>query len=980
MKKSILFLVLAFLTIGQSYAQGNGPATFIGTNLARGNNLRVLRLAVSTTGEFTQQNGGQTATAALIGPWLAQINEVYGREYCVQFELIPNNNLLIYTNPATDPWATLPDGSGGCDNADLILDRQGTVIDSVIGSANYDISHVIAGAPFGGGCAGWFKGGVSGGFDIPVTRHEMGHQFSQPHTINRGAGNYEPENAGRSIHGGNTDGIAHSSSYHALANHLLTTEANAGTKVATGNTIPTVNAGVNQTIPHSTPFMLTGTATDPDAGDVLTYVWDQLDGAPAQNLPIANDLQGALFSRLVPTTANTRTYPMISSILARDFSNAVEDLPTQARDLNFRLTVYDGHNFNYNGTVINANGINSDDIKVTVASSGPFEVTSQNATGIIYTGGTAQTVSWDVNGTNTAPINTSQVKISLSTNGGLTYPIVLTNSTNNTGTANVVMPNINTTQARIKVEAVGNIYFAINEENFTINQNATLPGINIVLTGLTTLVSETGQSDTYNISLLTTPAGSVTVTIDADAQSEISLDGTNYSTSLNVVLNNTTAQTIHVRGKFDNIAEGGHLGTITQVVSATGDNANYPIGLLGQPVTANIADAQIPPVVGIDFDEVSSTDTPNEWIKISDARDQSLMNIPLDDGTPTTIDLTTTAADCGIGGCSFGSGVSNLPQHIQSLTPISGVIYTRTATSFTWSGLKANTNYRIFVFGRGEFGPMAQTITITGSGTPIVFTQNATPGTILINDQVSSSGQALLNFGKEIISTGNGTIVISCTSQLENNEMSFHGLAIQEVLSNPNIILPGFGIAGCGETANFSVTDANISNGSNVFRTNGTITTNGTVTVGAADGEVAFRSGSSITLLPGFEAQVGSSFLATIESCTATLQEEEPTAKLTKVSIAPEQPSIKNEVDLKIMPNPFANETQFSFNLEKEGLVTIQVYNFSGQLVDRVTQNQWMPSGLNKVIYQANGLQAGMFYVVFQIGKTIQTKKMIISK
>ena len=199
-------------------------------------------------------------------------------------------------------------------------------------------------------------------------------------------------------------------------------------------------------------------------------------------------------------------------------------------------------------------------------------------------------------------------------------------------------------------------------------------------------------------------------------------------------------------------------------------------------------------------------------------------------------------------------------------------------------------------------------------------------------------------------------------------------------LSNPNIILPGFGIAGCGETANFSVTDANISNGSNVFRTNGTITTNGTVTVGAADGEVAFRSGSSITLLPGFEAQVGSSFLATIESCTATLQEEEPTAKLTKVSIAPEQPSIKNEVDLKIMPNPFANETQFSFNLEKEGLVTIQVYNFSGQLVDRVTQNQWMPSGLNKVIYQANGLQAGMFYVVFQIGKTIQTKKMIISK
>jgi hypothetical protein len=444
------------------------PSPFLKTNFKRGENLRVLRLAVSTTGEFTQQNGGVAATSRLIDEWLAIINDVYGREYCMRFEIIPNNKLLIFANPTSDPWGTFPEGSGGCTNADVILSKQASMIDDIIGSENYDISHVIAGEPFGGGCAGGFKSGVSGGLNIPVTRHEMGHQFSQSHTVsNSDKNNYEPENGGWSVQGGNSQEHAHAVSFHQLANFLANIPS-AGKKIPTENTIPSVNAGSDFVIPISTPFMLTAIANDPDANDKLTYIWDNMNPGIAQRIPVKDDSDGAIFMRLLPDTNPSRTFPKMSDVIANKNANEQEQLPSQPRIMDIRLTVNDNHKIMYNGQLINASGINSDDIRLTVAAAGPFEVTSQNTSGIVYTGGTIQVVSWNVNGTNEPPINTQSVMISLSTDGGFTYPIVLSKITLNDGSASIRLPQILTKTARIKVSAIDNIYFDINTNDFEI--------------------------------------------------------------------------------------------------------------------------------------------------------------------------------------------------------------------------------------------------------------------------------------------------------------------------------------------------------------------------------------------------------------------------------------------------------------------------------------------------------------------------------
>ena len=85
---------------------------------------------------------------------------------------------------------------------------------------------------------------------------------------------------------------------------------------------------------------------------------------------------------------------------------------------------------------------------------------------------------------------------------------------------------------------------------------------------------------------------------------------------------------------------------------------------------------------------------------------------------------------------------------------------------------------------------------------------------------------------------------------------------------------PGFGESGCGGMDNFTVMEADISDSTGVFQTNGTIETSGNVMINTRDGNVEFKSGTSITLKDGFHAVAGSSFLATIANCSASLQEE----------------------------------------------------------------------------------------------------------
>ena len=99
---------------------------------------------------------------------------------------------------------------------------------------------------------------------------------------------------------------------------------------------------------------------------------------------------------------------------------------------------------------------------------GPFLVTAPN-TAVNFSTGPARTITWDVAGTDAAPVGTDDVRISLSIDAGETYPYVLAAGTPNDGSQPVSLPHVGTTEARIKVEAVGNVFFDVSDADFRIS-------------------------------------------------------------------------------------------------------------------------------------------------------------------------------------------------------------------------------------------------------------------------------------------------------------------------------------------------------------------------------------------------------------------------------------------------------------------------------------------------------------------------------
>jgi chitodextrinase len=245
------------------------------------------------------------------------------------------------------------------------------------------------------------------------------------------------------------------------------------TNTATGNSVPTANAGLDYTIPRSTPFMLTGSGTDAN-GDVLTYNWEQFDNAAstatgASSAASATRTSGPTFRSYNSSTSPVRYFPRIQSILSGATTTAgteitVEALPSVARTMNFRLTVRD----NRAGGSAN----NSDDMIVTVnGTAGPFTVSAPN-TAVTYAGNSSQTVTWNVAGTTANGVNCANVDILLSTDGGFTYPITLLAATPNDGTQTVTIPNLAGTTNRIMVKGTNHIFFDVSNTNFTITNSA----------------------------------------------------------------------------------------------------------------------------------------------------------------------------------------------------------------------------------------------------------------------------------------------------------------------------------------------------------------------------------------------------------------------------------------------------------------------------------------------------------------------------
>lgn len=485
----------AFCELESTGVFGGGSAPnnrFKGTTRrakSTGESVKTYRLAVATTGEYGVYHGGTTASALeAVVATINRVDGIFASELAIRFQLVDDNDAVVFADPATDPFT-------GNDDAGTLIDESQAQIDLLIGTENYDVGHTLstgAGGLAGLGVVcreGGKAEGVTGSsrpegdfFDVDYVAHELGHQFAADHTWNGSNGGcgpqqrgpdsaYEP-GSGSSImsYAGlcGADNIA--SAVDALFHHQsfdqiigYTTEgigSVCGSDAVSGNTAPQVDAGSDYVVPKQTPLVVSGSATDQEQGSLL-YSWEQRDLGPQAALTDPDDGRFALFRMLDSSSSPERYLPALATVVSGT-PDLSERIPQVAREMTMRLTVKDG-----------AGGVQSDDIVVSIdGDSGPFEVVSPNGGEQV---GRSKTVEWDTGFTEQAPVSASMVEIYLSTNDGVSFDQLI-DTVDNTGSANINFPvGIQSQDARLMIKGAGNIFYDVSDAAFQLDSDRAVP-------------------------------------------------------------------------------------------------------------------------------------------------------------------------------------------------------------------------------------------------------------------------------------------------------------------------------------------------------------------------------------------------------------------------------------------------------------------------------------------------------------------------
>ena len=634
------------------------------TQITNDGKLRIFRLALACTGEYSQfhlanQNVSATASekrkkAAVLSAMnttITRVNGIFERDLAVKMVLVEANDKIIFLNASTDGFSN--------DNSDDLIDESQTICDTTIGSDNYDIGHTFSTG--GGGLAGLGvvciagqKGrGITGSssptgdsFDVDYVAHEIGHQFGANHTqnneCNRNLSTAVEPGSGSTIMGyagicypdiqNKSDAYFHAVS---IAEMWSTIQGSAicASVVAINNSPPTADAGADFNIPKGTPFVLKGNAIDPDGVSGLTYSWEQIDNEVAPMPPIATNVVGPMFRSLKSKISPNRYMPALATVVAGSASSTWEVLPAVKRDLNFSFLVRDRHE--------GGGSTARDNMKVSVENSEEFTVTTASSA-VIWYPGTTQTITWNKGTTNLAPINCQNVNIKLSIDGGITFPIILKTNTPNDGSEVVVVPDTPSTTSRIMVEAADNIFYNINTTNFTINSSTP----SFIITNLSEEQSAC-NSGTESVSYV------LNFDFINGFKESVSLSASGFPTGASVTFNpSTISDDGNVTMTISNFSEASAQTYTVNIAGSSSENKNIdvPFKLFSQITGATILTSPANSSIGIPLSEVLRWDSiiNASSYDVEIASDQEFTtivssgNVPTNSYTTTSLEANTT--------------------------------------------------------------------------------------------------------------------------------------------------------------------------------------------------------------------------------------------------------------------------------------------------------------------------------------------------
>ena len=928
--------------------------------LSSSGQLKTMRLAQSCNGEYANYFGATSAAQvalvlAAFNATLTRCNGVYEKDLALHLNLVASSTNVIFYSTTTDPYTTLANWNAQLQNT-LSSRLTGTGTTLAANNAAYDIGHMF-GASGGGGNAGCIGcvcrndtasttdlnkgsgitspgsgGPVGDNFDIDYVVHEIGHQLGANHTFsnsNEGSGVNKEVGSGVTIMGyagiTSQDVAPHSiDSYHAasieqIQANLATKTCPITTSLSGTNATPVVNSVPNYIIPISTPFVLTGSATDANAADALTYSWEQNDDGgsstgAASSAAITKTI-GPNFISWSPTASPSRYFPKLSSVVANSpITNQVggdagmlsEALSSVARTLNFRLTVRD--NCPYSSTApIKVGQTAYTDMKVDVtAAAGPFVVNAPN-TAISWIVGSNQTVTWAVAGTTTNGVNSPFVDIFLSTDGGYTYPIQLASKVPNDGSEIVTVPNNVGTTNRIMVKGYKHIFFDISNTNFSI----TTPGSGYALSynGLQdqqnkeicaggtvtyTLPYTTygGFTGTTNFSLTGAPSGA-TVTISPTSSTT--------NTTVTITISNTSSSPSGLSSMIVSATSGTILRSVPLYLQLYGTFSALALSspqnmAIGQPTSLNLT-----------------------WVADANA-------------TLYDVQVATDSAFTNI--IKSGTVTTNSYQ-------VNGLL---DATNYFWRVLPKNNSCSGVYSSEYKFS--------TGQTVCATFTSNDVPITIATTANVTITSTIDIT-SSNIVSDANLTLDITHTwiNDLTATLTSPSGTSVV-LFANP--CDPGSSVNDISATFDDAGTPVVCSNAPGI---SGTVMPS--AALAAFNGES--MSGTwTLTILDSYNGDGGALNAWSLNLCNTV----------------PALSTNSNEFqNFALYPNPNDGSFTIKFNSNSNNAIKIGVYDMRGRdIFNKTYQN----NGLFDQSLQLNNVQSGIYLVNIQDGDKKIVKKIVV--
>lgn len=468
-----------------SQAISGTSSTLASTLISSGDEIKTYRMAMATTAEYFQDvvaNSGDTTSTDTeivmenITTLLNEANAIYLIELSLRFELVANNDAILFNDTDTDGYSN--EGS-----PDLSVNQSN--LDTIIGADNYDIGHVIG--YYGGGlarlssvCADGAKAEGASVNNLGVFTHEIGHMLGSPHTFNGTEGfcgdniglPYEPGSGstimsyfglcGSQNLSGIEDQNFHVGSLVIMRNFMDEgTGSTCGTMEANNNSIPTADAGFDYTIPARTPFRLNGVSADTD-GDQVTHLWEQYEtnGTPSTRQTMSvDDGRRALFRTIVDVAETDRYFPNFESVL-NGSSELGESLPTTSRTLNMSFTARD-----------RKGGVATDTAQInTVATKYGFSIISPNQNEP-WNLTQPLVLRWNMGKSDQEAVACNEIIVELRQEGNSDFQTLQTNVTNDGITTlsgsevDVLEENQN---YRLRLSCPENVFYTLSTQAFTV--------------------------------------------------------------------------------------------------------------------------------------------------------------------------------------------------------------------------------------------------------------------------------------------------------------------------------------------------------------------------------------------------------------------------------------------------------------------------------------------------------------------------------